>query len=224
MIRKSKIFFIILIIILFSIISIFLYIKLSNVENLATFKEWFAPTLKGYLLYFLLVVLQILFIPISTMVLIVPALIMFGAWTTFLITLLALILGSAITFYIGYFCRSFAVKFINKNATFMKWYYELEKNGKFLLPYFSIIPIFPDEIICLLAGVTKMNFWYFLLVTAISRALHLIFVCFLGAIIPMHGWWLVLWIIILLLITYACFILNKKQFKIKEWFNNKFIK
>lgn len=211
-------------IILIAVISVFLYIKLMNVQNMATFKSWFEPSFKGYFLYIILVILQILIIPISTMVIIVPALILYGPWTTFLLTLLGLTIGSILAYYVGFFSSNWANKLLSKNPLFDKWNKELQKNGKILLPYFCIIPIFPDEIICILAGIAKINIWYYTIVTILTRGLHLIFICFLGAIVPMHGWWLVLWLVIFLIISIFCIYLTKKQESIKNWFLKIFAK
>ena len=224
MTKKIKTSLVFIITILFTILSFYLCYKLTEPEFFAYFKSIFQPNFKGYLTYFVIVVLQIIFLPISTMFLIVPALIMFGPWNTFFVTLLALCVGAILTYLVGLICRKPIKRWIAKYPTINAWCVQLEKNGKIFLPYFSIVPIIPDELICLLSGITKINFWYFCIVTIISRAVSLISVCFMGAIIPMHGWWLVLWAVIFVVMTILCYIATKKQEKIKQWFIKTFSK
>lgn len=213
--RNTKFILIMVATLLIIIISIWLCIKLSNANTFATFKSWFQPSLQGFVIYVALLIFQVLFLPVSSMVIIVPAMIMFGSWCTFFLSLIGLCIGALITYYLGFFCRGLVNNFISKNATFSKWNEELKRNSKFLLPYFSIIPIFPDQIICLISGVLKINLWFFMWVILVTRAIHLFFMCFLGSIIPMHGWWLFIWIAIFVLITIISFLINKNQEKIK---------
>lgn len=222
--KKHKKILLIILTITCTIASIYLCFKFTEPEFFIYFKSIFTPNFKGYFLYFIIVVFQILLLPISTMLLIVPALIMFGAWHTFWITLLALVVGAVITYFVGLLCRKPVKKYISKYKTINSWCNLLEKNGNIFLPYFSLIPIFPDELICLLAGITKIKFLYFFIVTILSRAVHLIFICFLGAIIPMHGWWLILWGIVFIIITLVCYTITKKQEQIKAWFLKTFSK
>jgi uncharacterized membrane protein YdjX (TVP38/TMEM64 family) len=165
-------------------LSVFFYIKFSSTDCLLTIKNWFDNGLKGAITYILLIIFQLIFVPISSIVLIVPALLIFGALKTFYLTLIALTLGSIITYFLGLKFSNFTQKVINKNKRFINWFNMLKENNKILLPYFCFIPIFPDEIICLMSGVLKINFFYFLLITILSKFIHLLFICFFTFLIP----------------------------------------
>ena len=44
-----------------------------------------------------------------------------------------------------------------------------------------LFPIFPDDALCLAAGMTKMRYRYFALITAIFRSVGIATICFLGS-------------------------------------------
>ena len=57
------------------------------------------------------------------------------------------------------------------------------------------LPFFPDDLICMSAGVTDMKFGFFALSTAIARTAYIFTVSFLGNgdIIPFGGWGIAVW-------------------------------
>ncbi len=215
--KKTKLWLYASLIIVFIAISVVLYITFANIESLSSFEKWYQPNINGYIIYVILVIAQVLFLPISTVVIIVPAIMLFSPFQAFYLSLIGLMIGSILAYLFGYFFSAPANRILEKHKKLYKWKNDLSKNSKVLLPYFSIVPIFPDELICIISGIVKINFWYFTAITFIAKVLHLVFICFLGAVIPMHDWWLVLYIAVLFILSYVCYILTKKQTSIKAF-------
>ena len=67
----------------------------------------------------------------------------------------------------------FGVGFISEEE-YNKWLSVL-KSKKTNIIYFGtiLLPIFPDDILCLLAGSIKMNFWWYLIANIVGRAIGL---------------------------------------------------
>lgn len=178
----------------------------------------------GALVYIILLVLQVVFIPINSLMLIVPAILLFGAVKAFLLSMIALTIGSAISYSLGKLFGLSLISWIAGKERAIKYQEKLGQNGKYLLPIFLLIPIFPDEIMCMLSGASKINFWYFLIVIIITRAIDLASTCFIGAIIPFRGWWLLLWAGILVIAVLLTTYITKHHDKISSKIETLFIK
>ena len=90
-----------------------------------------------------------------------------------------------------------------------------------------LFPFFPDDILCMLAGVINMDFKFYLLTNLITRPIGIFCLCFLGSgvIIPYHSWGLIVWAIIAIVLTLVIFLLFKNKSKVETFFiKNKQIK
>lgn len=93
----------------------------------------------------------------------------------YFITLLVILTGVVVTYLIG---RKWGKKAVlwcaGSEEEYMKWQPILQSKKTNVIYLTTIIfPIFPDDVLCLMAGSIKMNFWWFLLCNAIGRALGL---------------------------------------------------
>lgn len=190
--------------------------KKIGLDDLTTFKSILNENAFGALIYVILLTFQVVFIPINSLVLIVPAILTFGAIKAFLLSLIALILGSITAYGLGKFFGNKILHFFTSGESANKWQKVLSQNAKFVLPLFLLVPIFPDELICLIAGIVKINFWYFLVVSIITRIIDLTCICFIGAVIPMHDWWLLLWGFLILVSFILAYIIGKNQEKLQN--------
>lgn len=213
--KKVKIGLLIFVVLIFGAISCFLLNKIG-LDDLGTIKSLLNDNIYGAIFYVILLGLQVVFVPINSLVIIVPAIMAFGAFKCFLLSVVALMIGSCIAYYIGKIFGTSVIRFFAGAKNAEKWQNLLLKNGKFALPLLLIIPIFPDELICMLAGIARLKFGYFFTVSLLTRIVDLSCICFIGAILPMHGWWLVLWIALITLSTLLAVYLSKHQDKIQN--------
>ena len=44
-----------------------------------------------------------------------------------------------------------------------------------------LFPVFPDDALCMAAGMTKMRYWYFAIIVLIFRSIGIATICFLGS-------------------------------------------
>lgn len=175
-----------LVIVIFALISVvtYLILKACGVADLDTLKQIIIDSKQyGIIVFFVLELLMFVFlcfVPVLETGLIVLGTLLFGARIGFLVSTLACIISSCILFIIGdKLGERIAVKLIGKS--------ELERaqdivtfKSKFLLPIFFFVPGFPDDAICLVAGMTKMKFSYFFLLTTICHAIDVAIICFVG--------------------------------------------
>jgi uncharacterized membrane protein YdjX (TVP38/TMEM64 family) len=193
---------------------------LVHFETLESTQAWFRSFgATAWLIFFLIQLAQVVVLPIPAQLTTVAGTLIFGGGMAFLISTLAVILGSIIAFAIG---RKLGVDIaikISDKQTVDKYRNLLTKKGILFLPIMFIFPLFPDDLLCFIAGTTKMSWLYFLIVTVISRPIGLGAICLFGSgdIIPFSGWGIPVWIIIFILLAVVAFFLLKYQEKIIEW-------
>ena len=178
----------------------------------------------AWVIFFLIELAQVLVIPVPAQITTVAGVFMLGPWKAFLISEVAIISGSIIAFALGkIFGDKIAYK-IAKKETVEKYKNILTRKGILLLPIMFLFPLFPDDLLCFLAGSTAMSWSYFIFVTLVTRTIGIACTCFFlsGTIIPFSGWGIPVWIVIVIVLVTACIFLFKYQVKITDWIIEKF--
>lgn len=162
--------------------------------------------------------LQVTFLPIPAFLTTVAGAIIFGPWKAFFLSLVSIILGSIFAFWLG---RRFGKKilyWIAGKEDAEKWIKKLT-NGKYAFFLMMLFPAFPDDILCIAAGVTNMSTKFFLITNLITRPIGIICICFIGSgtLIPYHGWGLIVWAIMIVAIIILFILSIKYQSKIEKF-------
>ena len=146
--------------------------------------------------------LQVTFIPIpSTITTTAGAILFEGIWKPLYLTVIGLVIGSMFAFFLG---RVFGVRFANwlVGEKTIKKYHDLTKGrDKVVLFYMFLFPFFPDDFLCILAGMTNYTYFGFFLLQVFSRTLGTLTTILItkGIVsIPLEGWWLLLWAVIII--------------------------
>lgn len=121
------------------------------------------------------------FIPGTSATFIGVSIIMFGALNGFIVSTISVFIASSLMFLIGNtFGEKAAAKIVGKESL-EKAQNLLDVKSKMLLPLMFLFPIFPDDALCMVAGMTKMRYWYFAVVVLIFRTIGIATICFLGS-------------------------------------------
>ncbi len=214
---KAKIWKICVVVAVIALICLAIYLPLKLSGALETINS--AEKLKevilswgvyGYILFFAIQFLQVVFLPIPAAVTTVAGTLVFGVWATFGLSLVAVISASAFSFFLGRKLGKKIVVWIAGEKDTEKWSEKLSK-GKYVFFLMMLFPVFPDDILCMLVGATTNMTWKFFLVTNfITRPIGIACTCFLGSgTIPFTGWWIALWVV-LALACVALFVLTYK--------------
>ena len=92
----------------------------------------------------------------------------------------------------------------------------------------QLLPFFPDDIMCMIAGISSMSFRFFSIVILIVRPIVIGTICLFGSdglaskIIPFSGFGIVIWILIISLIVLGCYYYYKNQDKVDNYFTKIF--
>lgn len=178
----------------------------------------------GYVVYFLLQILQVVVLPFPALVCYIPGALIWGPLTATLIASAGVIVGSVIAYFIGKCCGKPAVVWIAGKENTEKYTSILSKRGKVIFLLVQILPFFPDDIICIVAGLVGLNFPFFIITIAIVRPLIIAMYCYLGSgtIIPFSGWGIPVWIAIFAVCIILAVLAFKYQDRFEAWLVKKF--
>ncbi|MGN0804812.1 MAG: TVP38/TMEM64 family protein [Candidatus Coproplasma sp.] len=178
----------------------------------------------GYLVYFLIQVLQVVILPLPAAVCYIPGSLVFGAWQATLVATAGVFVGSVISYFIGKVFGKRAVVWIAGKDTVEKYSSYLTKHCKVLFVLMQILPFFPDDVLCMLAGVMSMNFVFYISVIIIVRPAIIALYCFLGngTLIPFSGWGIPVWIAIFAVCIVLAVLSFKYQDRFEKWLISKF--
>jgi uncharacterized membrane protein YdjX (TVP38/TMEM64 family) len=111
----------------------------------------FAP-----IIFILLQIIQVVITPFSHYAVSIAGGFIFGTWAGFLYNWTGRILGTAIAFYLGRYFGKKIIKKAVKPETIKKYNFYFEK-GKILLFLAYFLPMFPDDELSYLAGISSIN-------------------------------------------------------------------
>ncbi len=167
--------------------------------------------------------LQVTFVPIPGMVTILAGNYLFGPWLSFLYSYIGMMIGSVVGFLLG---RLLGRPYINWVAGGKEhadeWIKKLKGREVVFLFFAFLLPLFPDDLLCSIAGILPIRFGVFMIMQIITRftsiGTSLLFMS--GEVIPFHGWGL--WVIgALIVLSLVAFVLSVKYAdKINDIFNN----
>lgn len=174
---KKEVFFklIFSVVFLFTVVLLFLYLfnsfgfweKFTSVKTLRDYVEG-----KGFyalLTIFLLQFLQVIILPIPSLLLTSVSVLLFGTFFGALISFGGIFLGSVTAFFIG---RKFGVKaisFIVGKNSFTKYRKIFQGKDEFVLTVSFLLPFFPDDLLCFIAGLSSISKKRFIITIAITR-------------------------------------------------------
>ena len=177
----------VLVVVMFAILSFVAYfiLRLCGITNIKTLKLIIENSKNfGLIVFCLIMTLSLIllcFIPLLDTSLVFLGIFLFGPIKTFIVCVIANFLSSSILFLIGdKFGENIAAKLVGVDELH-KAQDLIDTKSKFLLPVLFIIPGIPDESLCLVAGMTKMRYWYLILVSMIYHILETALFCFLGS-------------------------------------------
>lgn len=150
----------------------------TSVEGVQSYIEGFAPY--SHIAFFLVQLLSVILAPIPSNITAAAGGVLFGPWLSFFMTAGAVLLGSVLVFYLARALgRSFAERFVSRKVS--ERYLDIirTKQKSFLVLAF-LFPFFPDDVICILAGLTDIPPVHFILIVIATRPWGLLFASALG--------------------------------------------
>ncbi len=174
-------------------------------------------------LYILLQYLQVVLLPIPGFVSTAAGVALFGPFIAMLCSFIGVLLGSLTAFWIGRKLGFKAVEWMVGEDQLDKWLKKAKGKDNLVLTVMFVLPLFPDDILCFVAGLSSMSWQYFTVIVLLARAVGIAGTCYSVNFIPFNTWWgISIWIGIVALVVVACVLLYKNMDRLNGWFQKKF--
>ncbi len=167
--------------------------------------------------------LQVTFIPIPSSVTIIVGNYLFGFWLSFLYSYIGIILGSILAFYLGrWIGRPFVNWVVGDSKVVDEYLIKMKNKEKVILFFMFLLPLFPDDALCSLAGILPISFLTFLFMQLLTRATSILGTLFFmsGEIIHYDALGISIIVIVCILALVAFYLSYKYADKINEIFYN----
>lgn len=189
--------------------------------------DWFSGLVVGAGNWVWIILWAIFFLQVT--VLNVPAYVILSAcvsigintigWEFILITISAYMCGCLLAYWLGWKFGKRAVKWCaGSEEDYNKWCDVLNKKGKFWYLLTVLFPFFPDDMICIVCGSVRFNFWFYLFANLIGRTIGLITMLYTLLLIGKIGggfpFMIIVWAVALVAELIAYLVLKKKAKKI----------
>lgn len=150
----------------------------GSLEGLRAYIDRFAPY--SHLLFFLVQFLSVVLAPIPSNITAAAGGLLFGTWPAFVITFGAVAAGSLLMFWLARALgRDFADRLVSRKLS-EKYQDVLRTKAPVFLVLAFLFPFFPDDMLCILAGLTNISFRRFAVIVLLTRPWGLLFASALG--------------------------------------------
>ncbi len=203
------------------------YELLSIFNSVSSFKSFILSTGKlGMIVYILIQFLQVMFIPIPSMIITLTGVAIYGPILGSFLCIIGVLSASLTSFMLGKIFGYKLVSWLVGEKQANKYANILNEKGKFFLIIAFLLPLFPDDVLCLIAGMTTMKFKTFCIIASITRPIGIIFMSFFGGgyIIPFTGWGLYVWPFLLVFIIASVVLVYKYQSQLENFILTKILR
>lgn len=150
----------------------------GSLEGLRAYIDRFAPY--SHLLFVLVQFLSVVLAPIPSNITAAAGGLLFGTWPAFVITFGAVAAGSLLVFWLARALgRDFADRLVSRKLS-EKYQDVLRTKAPVFLVLAFLFPFFPDDMLCILAGLTNISFRRFAVIVLLTRPWGLLFASALG--------------------------------------------
>lgn len=207
-------------IVFFVICATGLITKINSIQALRDYIAKFGNM--AVFLFILFCFLQVVILPIPGSVAVAAGVALFGPLKCAIYSFIGIILGSIVAFAIGRWVGYKAVKWIVGEDTLKKWLAKLKGKDYLILSLMFLLPMFPDDVLCFIAGLSSMTWPYFLIMITITRAISVFTTAYSVGLIPFNTWWgILIWVIIAAAVVAAFWLICKYSDKIDAFIKNK---
>ncbi len=199
--------------------------KIDSIEDLRKMVESIGAW--PQLVFVVIQILQVFLLPLPGVLTVGAGVAMFGEFEACLLSYIGIVIGSCIAFLIGRVVGYRAAAWLVGKESLDKWLLKIKGKDRRILTVMFLLPVFPDDILCVVAGLSTMSWRYFIVTQLIARAISVVATSYSlgGSIIPYNTWWgILLWILIAVAILALFIAIYKKGDKIEQWIFSLFSK
>jgi uncharacterized membrane protein YdjX (TVP38/TMEM64 family) len=192
--------------------------KIKSIEEFRNFIASFGGL--SEIIFILIQFLQVCILPIPGIITVGAGVLLFGPLKGALLSIIGILLGSIFAFFIGkVFGYKVACWLVGKDEL-NNWLKKIKGKDKIILAFMFLFPFFPDDILCVVAGLTTITWRFFILIIIITRTISIFTTAYSlnGSIIPYNTWWgILIWFFIFTICILTTIFVYKKGEKIQKF-------
>lgn len=195
--------------------------ELTSIDALRDYIDGFGST--AVLIYIIIQFLQVVVLPVPGSVSVAVGVALFGPLKSALYSFVGIFIGSVVAFFIGRVIGYKAVCWIVGKDDLDKWLEKVRGKDYLLLSVMFLLPLFPDDVLCFVAGLSSMTTPYFIVMIIITRLISVFTTSYSLDIIPFTTWWgILIWIALLAAVVAAFVLVYRYSDKIDAFLRSKF--
>ncbi|MCK5128246.1 MAG: TVP38/TMEM64 family protein [Clostridiales bacterium] len=148
-------------------------------------------------------VVQVIISPIPGNVTTLAGGVLFGFANGFLLSFVAIFIGSVIAFALArIFGKPLVIKMVGEKITH-KYIDVMSSRQKVVLIFMFLLPFFPDDALCLIAGISGISWPFFIVTLLLARPACILFSALVGSgmiQVPVWGWGIIIAFSILIMV------------------------
>ncbi len=197
---------------------------LEKVDSVEDFREYVSTFKNAVFIFILLQFSQVVFLPIPAFITVGAGVLLFGPFWGAVYSYIGIVIGSIVAYFIG---RIFGVKvasWLVGKDNLKKGLKTIKGKDKIILTFMFLFPLFPDDILCFVAGITTIKPLFFIVMILITRLISIFVSTYSmnNSIIPYTTWWgILLWICFIAITVFLAIYIYKNGEKIEKFFNRK---
>ena len=199
--------------------------KVSSIEKLRAYISGFGAY--AVIITLIMQILQVVVLPIPGFVAVGATVALFGAFYGALISFAGIFIGSLTAFFIGRVLGYRAACWLVGKDALDKWLSSVKGKDKVVLTLMFLLPFFPDDVLCFVAGLSSMTNVYFVVMIVVTRLISVFTTAYSidGSIIPYDTWWgILIWAALIILTGLISYLVYKNGERIENFFKTKFKK
>ena len=196
--------------------------KMTSIDALREFIENSGGRTVTIVVFILIQFLQVVILPIPSTVTVMAGVALFRPLECAIYSFIGIFTGSVVAFAVGRWLGYKVVCWIVGKEELDKWLKKIEGKDYLILSIMFLLPLFPDDILCFIAGLSSMTWTYYLVMVFITRALSIILSAYSFDSIPFNTWWgILIWVLIIAAVIALFYIVCKYSDKIDNFIKNK---
>lgn len=194
--------------------------KLTSIEALRDYISGFGAW--AVIIFIIFQFLQVVVLPVPGSVSVGVGVALFGPLRCSLFSFIGILTGSIAAFAVGRWVGYKAVCWVVGKDDLDKWLAKVKGKDYLLLSIMFLLPLFPDDVLCFVAGLSSMTWGYFLVMIAVTRLISITATSFSLQLIPFTTWWgILIWALIAALIGVLFWLVCKYSDKIDKFIKSK---
>jgi len=187
----------------------------TTVDDFKRLRNQLGDSIWFWAIIVLLQIVQVVFIPISNSLISAPIAVIFSneLWKVFLSSWIGICIGTIILYFIGRCAGGKLLKFVlgdEEKANKLKGFMQ---QGKAFFVIGDLIPVIPNDVLTVLAGMSGYGFWFTFIVTLITRAICIATTVWLFGYITTYPWLITALVVLIVFMIFAGIFVTKRSIK-----------